>query len=75
MKTLRVHISNLTQGPNFYVNCVVAIPGLGDVEVADCVSQATIDSLFAEVAAAADLKLRGVVKASAPVAAGKGGAS
>jgi len=61
MRTTQVHISQSTGDRKLYVSAQVEVPGLGTVDMKDVVSQKTIDLLFAEVAAAAELKLKGHV--------------
>lgn len=59
--TLRVHIAKSSPSHALYVNAVVEVPGIGEIEMKDTVSQATVDALFAEVAAAAEMKIRGKI--------------
>ena len=62
IRTLRVHIGASTAPRPYYVSAVVEVPGLGEIEMKDIVSQATVDALFSEVALAAEMKIRGQIK-------------
>jgi len=62
MKTTKVYIGKYDNIDKPHVSATVIVPGLGEIEMKDVVSQATIDALFAEVATAAELRLRGHIK-------------
>lgn len=61
IRTLKIHISASTPPRPYYVCATVEVPGIGEIEMKDLVSRATIDALFAEIATAAELKIRGQV--------------
>ncbi len=63
IKTQRVHISRENKGT--YMSVMVKVPGLGVVEMHDCIADELIDQLFDHAAEAARTKLKILIKKKA----------
>ena len=56
MKVTQVHVGYRDEGRRF-ISATIDVPGLGEVEIRDCLSTETTDRLAVEVAAALRAKM------------------
>jgi hypothetical protein len=59
VKTRTIHISKLDDDRPLYIRATLSLPGIGEIEMENVVSQETVERLFREIETLAAERIRG----------------